>query len=105
MIPTHYKSQSPDVRSSRLRRAGIHVLKVVCHGTVHAEDSRHFSDVHKAGDVVAEWESQNGCYVSNSPLAPGRPVTEGVPRFRVQSLPHLVYPSAKRVALFLVDLS
>ena len=32
-------------------------------------------------------------------------LTEGLLQFRVPSLPHLVYPSAKRVALFLVDLS
>ena len=32
-------------------------------------------------------------------------LTEGVPRFRVYSLPHLVYPSVGRVALFSVDLS
>ena len=46
------ESQSPDVRCSRLRRAGIHVLKVVCHGTVLVDDRRNFVNVHKPGDVV-----------------------------------------------------
>ena len=46
------ESQSPDVRCSRLRRAGIHVLKIVCHWTVLADERRNFSNVHKAGDVV-----------------------------------------------------
>ena len=46
------ESQSPDVRCMRLRRAGIHVLKVVCHWTVLADERRDFSNVHKPGDVV-----------------------------------------------------
>ena len=53
---------------------------------------------------VMEWKSQNICFVSNSPLAPDDKLTKGVPRFRVQSLLHLVYPSVGQVALFLVDL-
>ena len=35
---------------------------------------------------------------------PNDRLTKGVPRFRVQSLLHLVYPSVGQVALFLVDL-
>ena len=46
------ESQSPDGRCSRLRRAGIHVLKVVCHWTVVADERRKFSNVYKSGDVV-----------------------------------------------------
>ena len=46
------ESQVPDVRCSRLRRAGIHVLKIVCHWTVLADERCNFSNVHKPGDVV-----------------------------------------------------
>ena len=48
---------------------------------------------------VDEWESQFGCCASNYRL------TEMVPRFIVQSLPHVLYPPIGRAALFLVDLS
>ena len=50
-------------------------------------------------------ESLNSCCASNSPLAPGRPTNRGGPRFRVQSLLHLVNPTFWRVAFSLMTLS
>ena len=46
------ESQLPDIQCSRLRRASIHVLKIVCHWTVLADERRNFSNVHKTEDVV-----------------------------------------------------
>ena len=55
---------------------------------------------------MAEWRSQSFWYDANSPLAPGRPTVGGVTRFRVEfCLPHLVYTSVWRVAIFLEDSS
>jgi hypothetical protein len=44
--------EPPDIGSTRLRRAGIHVLENVCHGTVFADECLNFSYVDAPGDVI-----------------------------------------------------